>query len=166
MRGVSRGMEKIQSPVTLLGSHKLRFCASNMPAIPGTVCIHVCVQEKERIMKRGRGGGGGKIWTQACENRSLCIARAAPCMCVALLSLYFSLFLSLSNCELVPLCVFSVRFGHWVCGENWHAVQPTPSSQGWGSGVLTLYLCLGGASMISGVSHANHQKSCDELCSV
>ena len=33
-----------------------------------------------------------------------------------------------------------VRFGHWVCGESWHAIKDSlthrPSSQGWAPGVL------------------------------
>ena len=39
-----------------------------------------------------------------------------------------------------------VKFGHWVCGESWHAMKDSlthcPSSQGWAPGVLPfLYKC-------------------------
>ena len=37
-----------------------------------------------------------------------------------------------------------VRFGHWVCGESWHAIKESlthrPSSQGWAPGVLPFYV--------------------------
>ena len=37
-----------------------------------------------------------------------------------------------------------VRFGHWVCGESWHAIKDSlthrPSSQGWAPSVLPFYV--------------------------
>ena len=42
----------------------------------------------------------------------------------------------------VVVTVLVVRFGHWVCGESWHAIKGSlthrPSSQGWAPGVLPL----------------------------
>ena len=39
-----------------------------------------------------------------------------------------------------------VRFGHWVCGESWHAIKGSlthrPSSLGWVPGVLPLSVCV------------------------
>ena len=43
-------------------------------------------------------------------------------------------------------CFSVVRFGHWVCGESWHAIKGSlthhPSSQGWAPGVLPLCVCI------------------------
>ena len=44
------------------------------------------------------------------------------------------------------LWLSAVRFGHWVCGESWHAIKDSlthrPSSQGWAPGVLPFYVQL------------------------
>ena len=45
--------------------------------------------------------------------------------------------LLVSYCRCV--CLSVMRFGHWVCGESWHAIKGSlthrPSSQGWAPGV-------------------------------
>ena len=45
---------------------------------------------------------------------------------------------------IVYLWLSVVRFGHWVCGESWHAIKDSlthrPSSQGWAPGVLPFYV--------------------------
>ena len=46
--------------------------------------------------------------------------------------------------SIVYLWLSVVRFGHWVCGESWHAIKDSlthrPSSQGWAPGVLPFYV--------------------------
>ena len=43
-------------------------------------------------------------------------------------------------------CLLVVRFGHWVCGESWHAIKGSlthrSSSQGCAPGVLPLCVCM------------------------
>ena len=46
LRFVSRGMMNTHSLVTLLRSHRFRFCASSIPAIPGALS-RLWVQERE-----------------------------------------------------------------------------------------------------------------------
>ena len=45
------------------------------------------------------------------------------------------------------VCLSVMRFGHWVCGESWHASH-RPSSQGLAPGVLPLCVCVFGGSSI------------------
>ena len=47
---------------------------------------------------------------------------------------------------MLSVLLLVVRFGHWVCGESWHAIKGflthRPSSQGWAPGVLPLCVCM------------------------
>ena len=48
------------------------------------------------------------------------------------------------SCVFIYYLLSVVRFGHWVCGESWHAIKDSlthhPSSQGWAPGVLPIYV--------------------------
>ena len=45
--------------------------------------------------------------------------------------------------RVVSCCQCVCLFGHWVCGESWHAIKGSrPSSQGWAPGVLPLCVCV------------------------
>ena len=64
--------------------------------------------------------------------------------------LFIFIYLYFSTVSLYPLYgiyflwLSVVRFGHWVCGESWHAIKDSlthhPSSQGWAPGVLPFYV--------------------------
>ena len=42
---------------------------------------------------------------------------------------------------MLSVLLLVVRFGHWVCGESWHAIKGhRPSSQGWAPAFVCMYV--------------------------